>query len=113
MLLVYSIYSIVAYTCEYGNVLSRMKESFSVGFENTLTEMCDEGNGSLMITRWFGFSSSKISVSLTPLSASIQFVTGNTLFHGIVLLEVLSFMHSLEREIFLARFARSHTVCTH
>ena len=54
MLLAYSVYSIVAYTCEYSTVLSRMKESFSVDLENTLTEVYHKGNGGLIV-RWFCF----------------------------------------------------------
>ena len=51
MLLDYSVYSTVAYTCEYSTVLSRMKGPFSVDLENTLTEICHSGNGSLKIVR--------------------------------------------------------------
>ena len=91
-------------------VLSRMKGSFSVDLENTLTEICLEGNGSLMIVRWFCF---RISVALTPLSASVLFVRVNTLFYGIFQLEVSSMMHPLGRKIFLPRFDRSHTFGTH
>ena len=40
MLLAYSLYIIVAYTCEYSTVLSRMKGSFLVDLENILTEIC-------------------------------------------------------------------------
>ena len=41
MILAYSVYSIVAYTCEYSTVLSRIKGSFSVDLENTMTEKYD------------------------------------------------------------------------
>ena len=79
MLLAYSVYNIVANTCEYSTVLSRMKGSFSVDIENTLTEIRHERNGSLMIGRWFCFfSRSRISVTLTPLSGSVLFVTEDT-----------------------------------
>ena len=74
MLLAYNVYSIVAYTCEYSTVLSRIKGSFSVDLENTLAEICHEGNGSLIV-RWFCFFSSRISTALTPLTASVLFVT--------------------------------------
>ena len=90
-----------------------MKRSFLVDLENTLTEICHEGNGSFLIVRWFCFSSSMISVTLTSLSASVLFVTGNTLLYGTNQLEVSSLMHSLGREIFLSCFDWSHTVGTH
>ena len=100
MLLVYTVYIIVAKTCEYSTVLSRMKGSFSVDIENILTELCHERNGSLMIGRWFCFSSRRISVTLTPLSACVLFVTEDTYFYGIIQLEVSSWVHSLGREFF-------------
>ena len=59
------------------------------------------------------FKSSRLSVALTSLSASVLFVTGNTLFYDIIQLEVSFLMHSLGREIFLTRFDRSHTIGTH
>ena len=59
------------------------------------------------------FKSSRLSIVLTPLSASVLFVTENTLLYGIVQLEVSSIVHSLGREIFRTRFDRSHTVGTH
>ena len=90
-----------------------MKGSFSVDLENTFTEICHEGNGRLMIVRWFGVSSRRISVALTSLPTSVLFVAGNTLFCGIIQLEVTSLMYSLRREIFLTRFDPSHTVGTH
>ena len=75
---------LIAYTVfllirEYSTVLPRMKGSFSVDFEKTLSEICHERNGSFMIVRWFCFSRSRISVALTALSASVLFVTGNSL----------------------------------
>ena len=89
-----------------------MKGSFLVDLENTLTEIRHEGNGSLMIVRWFCFSSSRVYVALIPLSASVLFVIGNTLFYEMIQLEVSSLIHLLGREIFLTRFDRSHTVGT-
>ena len=49
MLLAYSVYSIVVYTCEYSSLLSRIKGYFLYDLENTLTEICHQGNGSLKI----------------------------------------------------------------
>ena len=40
MFLAYSVYGIVAYTCESSAVLARMKGPFSVDLEKTLTEIC-------------------------------------------------------------------------
>ena len=59
------------------------------------------------------FKSSRLSVALTPLSASVLFVTGNTLVYGIIQLEVLFLMHLLGKKISLTRFDRSHTIGTH
>ena len=59
------------------------------------------------------FKSGKLFVALTPFSAFVLFVAGNTLFYGIIQLEVSSLVHSLGREIFRTRFNRSHTVGTH
>ena len=59
------------------------------------------------------FKSSRLSVALTPLSASVLFVTGSTLFYEIIQLEVSPLIHSLRSEISLTRFDRSHTVGTH
>ena len=68
-----------------------------------------------MIVRWFCFSKKigRLFVALAALSASVLFVTGNTLFYGIIQLEVLFLVPSLGREIFLTRFDRSHTAGTH
>ena len=112
---------LAANTCGNSTVLSRMKESFSVDLENTLTEICHKGNGSLMIVKRFCFSSSRMSVPLNTLSASVLFITGNTLFYGITQLEFSSFIHSLrvldafigEGNVPSAFLDRSHTVGTH
>ena len=40
MLLVYSVYTVVACMCECSTVLSRMKGSVLVDLEDTLTEIC-------------------------------------------------------------------------
>ena len=76
-------YAVLFLKREYSAVLSRRKGSFSVDLD-TLTEICHEENGSLVIVIWFCFSSSRISVALILLSISVLFGTGNTLFYGII-----------------------------
>ena len=59
------------------------------------------------------FEDCKMALPLKSSTISVAlFVTGNILLYGIIQLEVSSFMYSLAREIFLARFDRSHTVGT-
>ena len=63
-----------------------------------------------MNVRWSCFSNSGIFLVLTLLSASVLFVTGNTLFYEINQLEVSFLMHSFMREKFLTRFDWPYTL---
>ena len=62
------------------------------------------------------FKGSRLSVALTPLSALVLFVTGNTLLYGIIHLEVSSvMMHSLGKKIYqrvlIGRILSVRTIC--